>query len=50
MGKGEQNGYWEGYYINGQLRVKCVYINGKINGFEKWYWSDATIGFKNYYL
>jgi len=47
--KGQPHGYWERYYSNSKLWYKCVYINGKKNGFEEWY-SCGKLRCKNYYL
>ena len=47
----QPHGYWERYHYNGELWYKCVYINGKVNGFDEIHWyDDATITHKNYYL
>jgi len=49
--KNQPHGYWESYFDNGQLCYKCVYINGKENGFEEWYWdNDGKLSEKTYYL
>jgi len=49
--KRQPHGYWE-IFSNGYLIYKCVFINGKENGFEELYnWvNDGTIRNKNYYL
>jgi len=47
--KGVQHGYWERYNYNGELWYKCVYINGKLNGFDGWY-DDVKIIRKTYHL
>jgi len=44
-------GYWERYHYNGELWYKCVYINGKRNGFDELYWNDdGKLTYKRYYL
>ena len=48
--KGQRHGLWERYHYNGQLWYKCVFINGKENGFEEWYWDDGNITTKIYHL
>jgi len=48
--KGVQHGYWERYNYNGELWYKCVYINGKLNGFEEFHWNDGKISSKYYHL
>jgi len=49
--KDQRHGLWELYWNNGKLRFKCIYINGKENGFEQLYWGgDGKITYKNYYL
>jgi len=49
--KDQPHGYWELYYDNGKLHYKCLYINGKENGFEEWYsYSSRYTNIKNYYL
>jgi len=45
----QPHGYWERYHSNGNLIYKCVYINGKVNGFEC-YWIDGKLYKKNYHL
>jgi len=47
--KGEAHGYWEFYFYNDQLIFKCVFINGKKNGFEEWY-SCGKLTDKSYHL
>jgi len=47
--KGQPHGYWERYHYNGELWYKCVYINGKQNGFYEYYWRSGKIT-KMYYL
>jgi len=48
--KGQPHGYWEQYYGNDTLAIKCVFINGKLNGFSEYYWSDGKLTIKRYYL
>jgi len=48
--KGQRHGYWESYYYNGQIMHKCIFINGKINGFEEWYYFYGKITGKRYHL
>ena len=49
--KGQPHGYWKIYYSNDKLYYKCVYINGKENGLEEYYWRDKDkLRCKNYYL
>ena len=47
--KGEPHGYWEIYKYNGELYFKCVYVNGKENGFEEDYWV-GKLSTKRYHL
>jgi len=47
--KGQPHGYWKRYW-DGKLMYKCVFINGKVNGFEEYYWSDGKLTIKRYYL
>jgi len=37
--KGQQHGYWEVYYHNGQLMFKSFYHNGKRVGYEEYYYN-----------
>jgi len=46
----QPHGYWENYWMNGNLCYKSVYINGKKNGFNEWHSSDGKLTVKNYYL
>jgi len=48
--KNQPHGYWEQYWYNGQLWYKCVYINGKENGFEEQYYWTGKLRSKNYFL
>jgi len=49
--KGQPHGYWESYWANGRLCYKCVFINGKENGFEEEFWdNDGNITTKIYHL
>jgi len=48
--KGQRHGYWEYYFNTGKLLCKCVYINGKENGFEEWYNFDGKLTYKRYHL
>jgi len=48
--KGQRHGYWERYFSNGKLRYKCLYINGKENGFEGFYNYVGILRRKNYHL
>jgi len=47
--KGQPHGYWERYW-DGELRYKCVFINGKRNGVDEHYWSDGKLTHKRYCL
>jgi len=46
---GQRHGLWERYWRNEQLYHRCVYINGKLNALEEWYW-DGELTDKNYHL
>jgi len=46
--KNQPHGYWE-IYCKNKLRFKCIYINGKENGFEEVYW-DEKLTDKYYHL
>jgi len=49
--KNQPHGYCEVYWWNNNLYSKCVYINGKENGFEEFYlFDDGKLTEKNYYL
>jgi len=49
--KDQPHGYWEYYHNNGKLWYKCVYYNGKENGFEDYYRNEnGKLTSKNYYL
>jgi len=47
--KGQAHGYWECYHSNDKLYYKCVYINGKPNGFAEYYWT-GILRHKKYHL
>jgi len=38
--KNEHHGYWERYYINGEVWYKGFYVNGKVNGYEEFTYGD----------
>jgi len=47
----QRHGYWERYWWNGVLYRKCVFINGKLNGFDEQYWvNDGKVTNKRYHL
>ena len=49
--KGQRHGLWERYHLNDNLWYKCVYINGKRNGFSEYYWgTTGKLTTKRYYL
>jgi len=49
--KGQRHGLWERYHLNDNLWYKCVYINGKRNGFAEYYLDNEwKLINKNYYL
>jgi len=49
--KHQPHGYWEQYHWGGNLIYKCVFINGKVNGFEELYLNnDGKITHKRYHL
>ena len=48
--KGEEHGYWEVYYFNGQLGYKGNYINGKEDGYWELYQRDGSLMFKGNYV
>ena len=40
---GNQHGYWESYYSNGQLAYKGHYNDGNRHGYWETYWSDGKL-------
>lgn len=48
--RGVQNGIYNVYYPNGQLKVKTVYANNKLNGEWTWYNPEGTILVKGIYV
>jgi antitoxin component YwqK of YwqJK toxin-antitoxin module len=38
--KGQKHGYWEEYYLCGQLNFKCKYVNDDRHGYFEKYWSN----------
>jgi len=49
--KNQPHGYWGVYWNNGKIWYKCVYINGKENGFEEEFYNyDGTLRHKIYHL
>ncbi len=41
--KGERHGYWEKYYLNGNLDWKGNYVNDRRNGRWKFYWQNGKL-------
>jgi len=49
--KGQAHGLWKIYWDHDHLFYKCVYINGKKNGFDELYLNtDGKITDKRYHL
>ena len=49
--KGQQHGYWENYWDNGNLMFRCVYINGQRNGIVEYHMvTDGKVTEKYYHL
>ena len=41
--KGEPHGYWEQYWLNGNLAYRGNYINGQLNGLWECYDNDGIL-------
>ena len=41
--KGQKNGLYVSFYSNGQLEIKCTYINGKKDGPYEEYFEDGRL-------
>jgi antitoxin component YwqK of YwqJK toxin-antitoxin module len=48
--KVEKHGYWERYYLNGQLFFKGNFVNGKAHGYFEWYHSNGQLYFKGNFV
>jgi antitoxin component YwqK of YwqJK toxin-antitoxin module len=48
--KGERHGYWEKYYLNGNLWYKGNYVNGNRHGYWEWYHDNGQLDSKIYYI
>ncbi len=48
--KGQRHGYWEDYYLNGNLLSKGNFINGKRDGYWEWYDPNSNIIEKKFFL
>ncbi len=48
--KGERHGYWEKYYLNGNLWYKGNYVNGNRHGYWEWYHDNGKLKDKIYYI
>jgi antitoxin component YwqK of YwqJK toxin-antitoxin module len=42
----QPHGYWESYYLDGQLWFKGNYINGKKDGWWESYWRNGQLCYK----
>ena len=38
--KGQQHGYWEWYWTNGDVWYKSFFINGQESGYEEFHYSN----------
>ncbi len=47
--QGQEYGYWEFYYTNGQLCYNGNYINGQRHGYWGYYYHNGKISGKYYY-
>ena len=48
--KGQKHGYWEEYFLGGNLSKKGNYINDEYIGHWEWYDSDGNLYEKEFYL
>jgi antitoxin component YwqK of YwqJK toxin-antitoxin module len=48
--KGLKEGYWEFYYLNGNLMYKGVYINGLKDGYWEFYYLNGNLMYKGYFI
>jgi len=48
--KGQQHGYWEWHWSNGDLQYKCIYNNGKEIGYEEDYRYNGKLIKKIFHL
>ena len=48
--QGNQEGYWEDYYSNGQLWYKGHYVNGKKEGYWEWYYFNGQLWWKGHFV
>lgn len=48
--RGIRQGYWEHYYLNGQLRSKGSYVDGKREGYWGFYYDDGVLESKGRYV
>ena len=49
--QGQRHGPWETYYLNGNLRYKGNFINGKRHGLcENYGWSNGELEEIEYYI
>lgn len=48
--KGEQHGYWEVYFSNGQLGYKGNFVNGKLHGYLEQYYMNGQLRLKGNYV
>jgi len=47
---GKKEGYWESYYDNGQLWIKCFYKNGELDGYWEKYFDNGNLYSKGSYI
>jgi antitoxin component YwqK of YwqJK toxin-antitoxin module len=45
---GRKQGYWESYYLSGQLQSKGNYVNGEADGYWEYHWRNGSIIYEKY--
>ena len=45
-----KDGYWEDYFLGGNLMYKGHFINNKVTGYWEWFNVDGKLLFKEFYL
>ena len=48
--RGNREGYWEGYFKNGQLCWKGHYVNGNREGYWEGYYANGQLLYKVHYV
>ena len=47
--KGQEEGIWEMFYENGNIRMRIPYKEGKVGGIAEWFYENGNIRYRTPY-